>query len=315
MNKNINVSFFNTRKNPLVISLSLILIPIGVLLDFYIFRDRTLILTYIPMMIAVGLFFQSTLSIILFSFVSTILLFINSPEEWTIEVSLARWLFYFLIAFVIKILIDNLRKEKETLINLTSTLAVSLDARDQYTAFHSRNVAYYSREIARAMNKTTKICDDIYIGGLLHDIGKIGVPESILNKPSRLTEREFNQIKQHPQIGYDILQYISYFKKNGILDIVLYHHEKYDGTGYPYGLKGENIPLVARIISVSDAFDAMTSQRTYRERNTIEHALQEIRNGRGKQFDPYIANVFLNLIERGQIDVCATNNEPMKQES
>jgi HD-GYP domain-containing protein (c-di-GMP phosphodiesterase class II) len=303
LKKSISISSFNPRKSPLVVSLGLIVLPIGILVDRYILKDTTLILAYIPVMIMAGLLCRFNLSIIFISVISTALLFINSIDEWTIELFLFRWLCYFLVAFVIKNLMDNLRKEKETLINLTATLAVSLDARDEYTAFHSHNVAYYSREIARAMKLTTRICDDIYIGGLLHDIGKIGVPESILNKPSRLTGIEFNQIKQHPQIGNDMLQYIPYFKKNGILDMVLHHHEKYDGTGYPHGLQGEDIPLVARIMAVSDTFDAMTSKRIYRKKNDIEYALNEIRNGRGTQFDPQIADVFLKLIEKEEIVV------------
>ncbi|WML58901.1 HD-GYP domain-containing protein [Neobacillus sp. PS2-9] len=198
---------------------------------------------------------------------------------------------------------------------MTATLAVSIDARDEYTAFHSRNVAYYSREIARAIKLPRKVCDDIYIGGLLHDIGKIGVPESILNKPSRLTEVEFNQIKQHPQLGYDMLKYIPYFKKNGILDMVLYHHEKFDGTGYPHELQGESIPLVARIMAVSDAFDAMTSRRKYRNEIDLEYAMNEIRNGKGTQFDPQIADVFLELIEKKKIQIRGINHPLIENHS
>lgn len=305
----INISSFNPRKSPLVISLGLIVLPLGIVLDRYIFKETTLVLVYIPMMIMAGLLCRINFSIIFFSLISTTLLFINSIDEWTVELFLFRWLCYFLVAFVIKNLMDNLRKEKETLINLTTTLAVSLDARDEYTACHSRNVAYYSREIAKAMNITTRVCDDIYIGGLLHDIGKIGVSELILNKPSRLSETEYNQIKQHPQLGYDMLKYIPYFKKNGILDMVLYHHEKYDGTGYPQGLQGENIPLAARIMAISDAFDAMTSKRIYRKEIDTEYALNQIRNGKGTQFDPQIADVFLDLIKREKIVVLGTNNE------
>lgn len=295
--------------------MSLIVLPLGILLDGYIFKDTTLLLSYVPMMIITGLICRTNFFILVLSILATALLFTNSNEAWTVELLLFRWLCYFLIALVIKILMDNLRNEKETLINMTATLAVSLDARDEYTAFHSRNVAYYSREIARAMKLHRRVCDNIYIGGLLHDIGKIGVPESILNKPSRLTENEFNQIKQHPQMGYDMLTYIPYFKKNGILDMVLYHHEKFDGTGYPHRLQGETIPMVARIMAVSDAFDAMTSRRKYRDEIDLEYALSEIKNGKGTQFDPEISDVFLGLIEKNKIEIRGTNHPLLENPS
>ena len=308
LRKNIILSSFDPRKSPLSIGLGLAVVPMGIIFDFYIFSDVTLILAYFPMMIMVGMFFSNILIILGFSLMSSSLLLFNSKEVMDIELFIIRWLCLFIVAFIIKSLMDNIRNEKETLINFTSTLAVSIDARDEYTAFHSRNVAYYSREIAKAMKLSTKNCDDIYIGGLLHDIGKIGVSEKVLNKPSRLTESEFNQIKQHPNIGYDMLKYIPNFKKKGILDMVLSHHEKFDGTGYPHGLRGEEIPLVARIIAISDVFDAMTSSRVYRKKFDLDFALNQIKEGKGIHFDPHIADIFLELIEKEKIEVLGGNN-------
>jgi HD-GYP domain-containing protein (c-di-GMP phosphodiesterase class II) len=193
------------------------------------------------------------------------------------------------------------QKEQENIISFTTTLSSSIDARDPYTAFHSQNVAYYSREIGKAMHFSKKDSDHLYLGGLLHDFGKIGIPEKILNKPSKLTDEEYEQIKLHPQMGYDMLKHIAYFKGNSILDMVLHHHERYDGKGYPHGLKGENIPLVARIMAVADAFDAMTSKRIYRDMKDIEYAIEQLEKGKQSQFDPEIAEVFLQLIKSKKI--------------
>ncbi|MHC0038537.1 HD-GYP domain-containing protein [Pseudoneobacillus sp. C159] len=309
MKTKIRISGFNPRKSPIFIFLGMILFPLGILIDSTIFKNSTLILTYVPFMIIVGLVFRSYIIIILLSLLTAWVLYYNSVHRWTIELFIFAWFCYFLLAFTVKVLMDKVRNEQDTLVNLIITLAVSLDARDRYTASHSKNVAYYSQEIARAMKLSKRICDNLYIGGLLHDIGKIGVPESILNKPSRLTDTEYNQIKQHPRIGYEILKNIPYFNKNGILDMVLFHHEKYDGTGYPHQKQKEEIPLVGRIIAISDAFDAMTSKRAYRTRMDIEYAFDEIKKGRGTQFDPQIADVFLELVQNGKILIPYTEGE------
>lgn len=204
---------------------------------------------------------------------------------------------------VVRFLRLNNQKETQELINFTIALAATLDAIDTYTAFHSKNVAYYSYNIGKALGLSKKECSHLYIGGLLHDIGKIGISEKILNKPSRLTEEEFNEIKKHPEMGYRILKHVTLFRKNSILDMVLYHHEKFDGTGYPRGLKGEKIPLVARIMAIADAFDAMTSRRIYRDFHDLEYTLNQISEGKDGQFDPYIADVFLDLIKTEKIAI------------
>nr|WP_274652976.1 HD-GYP domain-containing protein [Paenibacillus humicola] len=148
------------------------------------------------------------------------------------------------------------------------------------------------------MNLPPGLRESIYIGGLLHDIGKIGISESVLLKPSKLTESEFDIIKQHPVIGYEIIKHIPQFKKNGVLDMVLHHHERYNGTGYPKGLKEQQIPLAARIMAVADSFDAMTSKRVYREnRLELQDVIEELRRCRGTQFDPVVADVFLGILE------------------
>lgn len=174
-------------------------------------------------------------------------------------------------------------------------LASTIDAKDKYTNGHSVRVAEYSRLIARKLNMSEQEQNHIYRIGLLHDIGKIGVPDDIINKTTRLTDDEYAVIKTHPIIGAEILGNMS-----ELPDIVIgakYHHERYDGMGYPEGLSGENIPLVARIIGVADAYDAMTSNRSYREGLPQQVVRNEIIKGKGAQFDPVFAGIMLNIID------------------
>lgn len=274
----------------------------GVFIDYYL-SDRTVTTAYIPLMVMVGFLARKLVSNIIFSGMAATAVQVFSPNEWVTELYILRWTSFFLIAFVIQTLNQNNLKERQNLLYFTTTLAESLDARDRYTAFHSKNIAYYSYEIGKAMKLPSKECTHLYIGGLLHDIGKIGVPEFILTKPSRLTAEEFVEIKKHPKIGYDMLKHIPAFRENSILDMVLSHHERYDGKGYPHGLIGESIPLVARIMAVADSFDAMTSRRVYRDNHDLEYALNEIRKGKQSQFDPQIADVFLELISKGRVIV------------
>ncbi|AVX31724.1 HDIG domain-containing protein [Carboxydocella thermautotrophica] len=175
-------------------------------------------------------------------------------------------------------------------------LVQALEARDRYTKGHSENVARYARIIAEEMGLTAQQKENIYLAGLLHDIGKIGVPELILNKPGRLTEEERVVIRQHPVTSRRILEAIP--EMQGILQAVEQHHERWDGLGYPAGIAGEDIDLGARIIAVADAFDAMTSDRIYQKGRTAEQALEELVRGAGAQWDPQIVDVFLNWWER-----------------
>ncbi|MGO4544977.1 HD-GYP domain-containing protein [Paenibacillus sp. 2TAB23] len=205
---------------------------------------------------------------------------------------------YFLTSSSISFMILFYMKQKQNTLQLTFTLAKALDSRDHYTADHSDNVAYYSKRIAEEMNLSKVACERIYIGGILHDIGKIGVPEHILGKPSRLTDEEFAIIKAHPLTGYDMLSHISHLKRSGILDMVLHHHERFDGLGYPSGIAENRIPLAARIMSVADTFDAMTSKRVYRGELDIAFAIKEIQKNAGTQFDPKVVHAFISIWNR-----------------
>ncbi|MHC0036354.1 HD-GYP domain-containing protein [Pseudoneobacillus sp. C159] len=207
---------------------------------------------------------------------------------------------YLLILYISMGLMEHIQKGREDKLALIFALSKTLDSRDTYTSNHSQNVARYALEIAKKMKLSKKECEAIYIGGILHDIGKIGIPEAMLLKPSKLTDEEYQIIKRHPLIGYNIIKHISEFKDNGVLDIVISHHERYDGTGYPYRLRGQQIPLAARIIAVADTFDAMTSKRVYSEEMDIESALLEINKNKGSQFDPEIADAFLSLFDNQQ---------------
>lgn len=193
----------------------------------------------------------------------------------------------------------ELKEEKtnseKLLIELTQALATTIDAKDKYTSGHSRRVAEYSKMLAQALGKDEKAQQEIYLFALLHDIGKIGIPDDIINKRDKLTEEEYAEIKRHPKIGYEILKSITILPnlKAG----VRWHHERLDGSGYPDGLKDEDIPEYAKIISVADAYDAMTSNRSYRDSLPQEVVRSEIEKQIGNQFDPKVASKMLEIID------------------
>lgn len=178
---------------------------------------------------------------------------------------------------------------------ITEALSKTVDAKDHYTKGHSARVAKYSAEIARRMGKSPKEQEEIYYMGLLHDIGKIAVAGSIIRKNARLTEDEFEEVKEHPMAGYEILKTITVLPNLPLG--AKYHHEHFDGTGYPDGLKGYQIPEVARIIAVADVYDAMTSKRSYSEIRPQNVVRSEIERCRGTYFDPDIANIMLQMID------------------
>jgi HD-GYP domain-containing protein (c-di-GMP phosphodiesterase class II) len=175
-----------------------------------------------------------------------------------------------------------------------SSLAVAIEKRDPYTSGHSERVTAYASDLARFLNLSSKEIDVLQYSGLLHDIGKIGVSDSILNKKSILSENDYHLIKEHPLLGDAILSPLRFLENSQ--QVVKYHHERWDGGGYPDGLKGECIPLLARLISVADAFDAMTTDRPYRKAMSKEDALAEIDAGLGSQFDPDIGKAFIVMM-------------------
>lgn len=178
---------------------------------------------------------------------------------------------------------------------IVKALSGAVDAKDTYTNGHSLRVAEYSKEIARRAGLSSEMQDDIYMMGLLHDVGKIGVPDAIINKPAHLTESEFTIIKNHPVMGARILKNIKDFPK--LITGARWHHERYDGKGYPDGIAGEEIPLEARIIAVADAYDAMTSRRSYHDVLPHDVVRSEIEKGKGTQFDPVMTEIALSMMD------------------
>ncbi|MCR5813066.1 MAG: response regulator [Desulfovibrio sp.] len=192
--------------------------------------------------------------------------------------------------------VDRKTRENEQLFfHVVSSLASAIDAKDTYTNGHSTRVADYTKEIARRYGYTEQEQDIIYMMGLLHDVGKIGVPDSVINKPSRLTDAEFELIKTHTLVGGRILENIKEMPR--LSAGARWHHERYGGGGYPDGLVGEAIPLDARIIAVADAYDAMTSNRSYRHALPQATVREEIVRGKGTQFDPKCADLMLSMID------------------
>lgn len=194
---------------------------------------------------------------------------------------------------------EKTREVELVMIQAITTVANTIDAKDDYTKGHSIRVAHYSEALARKLGWSEEEVQNIHYIALLHDIGKIGVPDSVLNKPFKLTNIEFELIKKHTIMGAEILKDIKMFKDVNIG--AKYHHERYDGKGYPSGLKGEEIPLVARVIGIVDSYDAMTSNRVYRKRLQDEVVKAELLKGRGTQFDPELIDKFMELLEEGNL--------------
>lgn len=194
---------------------------------------------------------------------------------------------------------EELKEKNEELekayLDTIGILRQTVEAKDTYTRGHSDRVSEYSVLIGKKLGLDENTIHILKIGGLFHDIGKIGIPDSILLKETKLDDEEYSQIKNHPSIGAHILGDVSMFQD--IIPIVLHHHEKFDGHGYPSQLKGDDIPLVARIAAVADTFDAMTSKRSYRNSLPLEDVIAEIERCKGTQFDPNIADIFLDILK------------------
>ena len=175
---------------------------------------------------------------------------------------------------------------------------MALGARDAYTKEHSNRLSFLAREIGRELKLPPVEIKKIVLAAKLHDIGKIGISDAILLKPSKLTDEEFDKIKKHPVIGFDMLKNLSIFSH--ISDYILYHHEKFDGSGYPEKISGDDIPFGARIISIVDAIDAILTKRSYKEPKPVEYAVQELKKNAGTQFDPMITKFAIKVIEENK---------------
>jgi putative nucleotidyltransferase with HDIG domain len=202
------------------------------------------------------------------------------------------------IALKVGIAVDNARLYDDLrglFYNTVETLVRTIQAKDQYTAGHSTRVSRYALMIAERLGLSTKDKHHLYLAAMLHDIGKIGVPDDLLNRPGRLSDEEMERVRNHVQVGASMIEMLG--EMHPIVPLIRHHHECYDGSGYPDGLKGEQIPLISRIIAVADMYDAMTSDRPYRKRRNHQMAVDEIISTSGTKIDPNVANVFLEVLK------------------
>lgn len=222
-------------------------------------------------------------------------------------VVIVSWVTFFIVRLFMQRQIDLQKRELELVRRQVQmgnetilAIARAVDAKDVNTSNHSARVSAYSVEIAKRIGYTEDQQENIRKAALLHDIGKIGIPDSILNKPAKLTDEEYATMKTHVLVGGEILKDFSLIPH--IQEGALYHHERYGGNGYCSGLAGEEIPEYARIIGIADAFDAMTSNRVYRDKLDMDYVVGELKKGRGTQFDPRFADIFLAMLEDGSVD-------------
>lgn len=219
--------------------------------------------------------------------------------------ALVLWALAFVIFVIVEICITiayrRFKRDERIVKQSLDVFTTFFDAKDPYTNGHSKRVAEYASKIAKKLKFSDEECNKIFYIGLMHDCGKCYIPDEILKKPGKLTAEEFDLIKSHTTKGAEMLK--DFDAVENIKEGALYHHERYDGGGYPSGKKGEDIPLIARIICVADSFDAMNSSRCYRGKLTKDKIISELKENSGKQFDPKIAEIMLELINEGAIDM------------
>jgi HD-GYP domain-containing protein (c-di-GMP phosphodiesterase class II) len=227
----------------------------------------------------------------------------SEPLFWVSLGLLGLWLIAVVVFTITSMQIKKYKerheRDNEIINESIETFTGFIDAKDPYTNGHSKRVAQYTRLLAKEFGFEGEDLDRIYYVALLHDCGKIGVPDNILGKPGKLTDEEFEIIKSHTVRGGEILAHFKSLENAG--EGALYHHERYDGKGYPEGRAGEDIPFIARMICVADSFDAMNTNRVYRNKLSRERIMSEIETNKGKQFDPQVADVMLELIRDGKI--------------
>ncbi|MDE6727949.1 MAG: HD-GYP domain-containing protein, partial [Oscillospiraceae bacterium] len=251
---------------------------------------------------------------------------VTSEDIKDVEIQIGMILFCFIFAYIASVIyskivrqnaeyiesIDDKQKQLERVtLQTITTIANIIDAKDEYTKGHSYRVAEYSSMLAEELGYSKERVSNVKYIGLLHDIGKIGIPDAILNKPGKLTDNEYALMRKHAEIGGNILSGNNMI--DGMDEGAKFHHERYDGRGYPMGLKGEDIPEMARIIGIADAYDAMTSNRVYRKRLSNEKVISEIRRCSGTQFDPKLAEIFVKMIESGRLEDLSPDNAPANE--
>ena len=248
---------------------------------------------------AIFVFFYTVLENVMIGEVSFI------REETAVALYIFTTVIVFLFIWAFNIILKMIRVSDEAVmakdevkslsVEVMEALAHTIDAKDEYTKGHSIRVAKYSRMIAEKMGLSAEECENTYYMGLLHDLGKIGVPNEIINSPTKLTDEQYDVIKTHPRLGFDILSEIK--SRPDLVIGARWHHERYDGKGYPDGKSGEDIPLMARIIAVADSYDAMTSNRSYRQYLPQDVVRSELVKNKGTQFDPDMVDVMVEIID------------------
>lgn len=271
-----------------------------IVIDIYTKRGRTYAITIIGMVCFIIMSLNELLGF-----------YLNRFHVFGGSICIA--MLFLMVATIIQTVYDEVngvenREKMQTAmtINTIQTIAGAIDARDEYTGGHSERVGFYASRLAREMAADYDLTEEdilrVHYIGLVHDIGKIGVADTVLNKSGRLTDEEFSLMKKHTEIGYEIMSSLGQEIK-GVLDGIKYHHERFDGLGYPDGLSDTDIPLIARILALADSYDAMTSNRVYRKRLTDEQVREEILKNSGTQFDPALAEIFIRLIDRKELSV------------
>lgn len=237
---------------------------------------------------------------------------INNPLFFVFCVLTVAWMISFITMIAIRInikrYVEQQKRDKEIIEQTMQTIVNFIEAKDPITKGHSLRVAQYSKMIAEKLKFSEAECEQIYWIALMHDCGKIYIPDEILGKPGKLTNEEYETMKKHTVFGGEVLR--DFNAIDSIRTGAMFHHERYDGKGYPNGLAGEEIPLIARIICVSDAFDAMNSLRCYRTPLSDDVIISELKNNRGTQFDPVITDCLLSLIESGNITITKKAGNP-----
>ena len=222
--------------------------------------------------------------------------------------ALLLWIFHVFIYIYKNFNYQEYRKRREMdeqiILQAIDTFVRFIDAKDTYTRGHSKRVAMYSREIASRMKLSEDTIQNLYYVALLHDVGKISIPDTVLNKPGKLTQEEREIIQGHTIAGGNMLK--KFTSIQGVREGALYHHERYDGKGYPEGLKGTDIPLYARIICVADSYDAMSSSRIYRRHMNRDEIIEELKNCSGTQFDPKIVRYMIDMVMDGYVNIVKT---------
>lgn len=235
---------------------------------------------------------------------------VYSLSEYFIPFFLSALVLFILMHYAINlknISINGLQLQNKTLLVETVTsFAKLIEDRDMLTGRHSERVRDIVLIIGRRIKLTSAEIEDLSAAAVLHDIGKIGIPETILNKPGKLTASEYQEIKKHPLIGYEAVKNIPEFKK--IAQCIIMHHEAFDGSGYPCGKAMNDIPFIARVLSIADVFEALTANRAYRKAMTINQAREIMLAGRGTKFDPEILDTFIELLDAGKIHIDNTSH-------